>query len=540
MTFQFAVPVIDAIAGSIEAVETAGAAWQTLPGPHGWVPVAAAVGAAAVARWLWFGQGDQQARFEAIRRRHDELAMITAKLHEASRLVRLFNGTSVQYRTLNRHLEDVMGAADRLGSQLARAEQEIAGWHFHKARRALGLLERNLKDLERELKAVQDSLKGLTDDNRECERCLEAVRARRLELLRAASRPDVGWAQDLVGELHELEGAIARTEALHASGDLVLALQHCREVTTTLQAHRKRLDSRAMSLRWLRGVPEQARRLQHERERLEATGFRGLPEVDQESLKHRSQAAIDRLFAGDLEAASTIQQELRQALEGLRRGLSGREELWWGNERALRALKSELQTMEVQLAAIRPAGIVDRYPARLWRPAERQEGDVRKLLARLWEALMAAEADNALATQRFETARDRLRQAAALRDVVREELNRTTELWQVPVREEARLSARLLGLLGEAAEAHARARLLGMSQEPQIEALLFAARSALDAERPALDEAARTLECAADALARYRTRLTDLQTRLEPSARRPIIFLRQDADVPEDAPRRSR
>lgn len=542
MTFQFAIPVVDAIAGTIQLAETAGSAWPTLPGPEGLIPVATALSAAAVARWFWFGQGDQRARFERIQDRHQELQAVTTKLHEASQLVRLFSGTSAQYRTLNQHFADAMEAAERLDSQVARARQELGTWRLHKARRALGLLERNMRDLERDLKTVQDNLKGLTDDNQECSRCLGSVRSRRLELVKASARPDVGWAKDVRDALDGLLAAIEQAETLHATGDVVLALQQCRDVGHALQGHRKTLESRAMTLRWLRAVPEQARRLRAERERLERAGFRALPEVDQAGFKQRSEAAVDLFFAGDLEGVSRSQQALRHDIEAFRRALTGREELWWANDREVKALRTELQTMEAQLAATRPDGIVDRYSPRLWRPAERQEADVRSLLARLWEMLMAAEADNALTTQRFDAARDKLRQAAALRAIVREELTRTAELWHAPEREETRLRALLLSLMAEAGEAHANARLLGMVHDPMVEALIFAARGALDSRPPALDEAAHTLESASTALERYRDRHSEIQQRLEPTTRRPgpIVFLRQHLEVPEDTetPRR--
>jgi septation ring formation regulator EzrA len=539
MTFQFGIPVLDEITGVVKTYEFAAAGLMgplpDLPGPTGLLPIATAVGIAAVARWMWFGQGDQLERFDQVKRRHAELMAVAAKLHEASQLIRLFNGTSTQYRALNQHFADVMAATGRLNSQVDRAEFEISGWHFHKARRALGLLERNLRDLEREMTTLQDGLKGLNDDNQECTRCLSRVKSQRDDLLKQAKRREVGWADDVCGALLGLEEAIARTESLHAAGDLVLALQHCHDVSQSLAAHRKAIEGRALTLRWLVTVPEQTRRLAAEKKRLEEIGFRGLPDVPADDMKERAQRAVDQFYQGDLEAVMAEQQRLRRDLEALRQGLTGREEIWWANNRDIKALRTELQTLEAQLAAVRPVGCVDRYPARLWRPAERQEADVRAVLARLWESLAAAEADNALATQHFDRARDRLRQAVTLRSIAREEMTRTADLWHMPTREEARLRSLLMSLLGEAGAAHAQARLLGMSQDPTVEALLHAARNALESRPCALDEARQTLESATHALERYRGRMAELESRMEghTTRRQPaVVFLREH---PEDA-----
>lgn len=475
------------------------ALWLALPGGLGW--------------WIWRGGLHARARYDHLRHRHATLAAGVARLLEARALLRFFSSAGD-----HEALEARSTALSERGAQIERTlralEAELLrGWPW-RVRRALGWAEQELQKLEAETHALSQSLGQLRDEDRRSETCLLEQRQQLAEL-RARCVPErVGWTRDLASALDACAQELDEAERQRHDGDTLRAFQRCRRNARALDEHRASLEAREITLSFLLDVPSRAARLGLGVARMQRVGYRALPEVDENAIAARATGAITALRDGRLEEAVAAQRALRDALAAIAEGSVAREERQVRNARRAKALRVDISTIARRCEALPLARWRADYPPRLWAPAQSLLDALAPRLDALRRALDAAETANGLEAQRFEAAEEQLAAIAREIEELRELAGQARTLWEALPHEETRLRERFLGLLGQCAETHARARQLGLMPDPLLEALVQTCRHTLAEQPLALDEAARALDGLEGALARFSARQRTLDERL--------------------------
>lgn len=495
-----------AVAQTAAVADGSGVAWSW------WLT---AVSVVALVGWMRVRRRRLCEELLALRSRHAGLIASALRMREASGLIPLLAGHGPQVRALNRRFREAVEEANRLSAELDRAEDALGRWRLGRAQGCLEGLAARVAAFEREVAEVEAAMRGLHADVHECLRHMSAVTALHDELTALLGKRDWGWDQDVKEALSRLGEQIKEAERLRNAGDLVEALRLAKEAQSALAVQKQVLEARQASLTWLENAAAEARRLEGEERRLAQAGFRALPVVDVARIRREAQGAIAALQRGAVAEAAAKQQALRHEVKALRAALVGREELYWANRRHLAALRTELAAIEAQLQSVNEADGRARYPRRLWKGASELHGALQTDLAALASHLDAAQTANDMQVQEFERAHDQLRRARALTQALRQDLARCQAMWQALPQWERRLKDRTLALLGEAAEAKARARQLGAAIDPRLVAMLDEVRQVMASRPLDLEEGARALEAAETALRRFKERMASLETRLE-------------------------
>ncbi|HEY9720876.1 MAG TPA: septation ring formation regulator EzrA [Oscillatoriaceae cyanobacterium] len=490
--------------------------WATHGGHAAGVALGPAILAlpAGLGWWGWRSRTVLRTHRDRLANRHASLAAGVAQLLEARGLLRMFSASGMDYQTLEARSAALGTLADHIAHALHVLDVEMGRGRPWRAKRLLVTMEEDLQHLEAEILALSQSLRALRDEDRESERCLLESQ-QRLGALRAACVAErVGWTIDLSNALDACEAELAEAETLRRNGDTVRAFQRCRRNAARLNELRASLEAREASVAFFHEVPSRVARLKQAVARLERSGFRDLPTMPEDALVQRAEAAIATLRAGGLEEAVAEQRALRELLAAIAEASLAREARQSHNARRIKLLRADATAIERRCDALPVTRYRADYSARLWATAQHLLDALEPGLAAVERHLTDAEEANGFAQQRFEEAERQLEAIAADLDELRDLAGRARTLWEALPQEEARLRERFLALLGQCAEAHARARQLGLMPDPMLDALVQACRQAL-AEHPlALDEVALELDGLELAVGRFNARQRTLDDRL--------------------------